>query len=315
MKYAQLSVLEGPDKGKSISVTNPDMKIGRGSGCPIRPEGYVMLGREHARLRWDNVARLFEITDLGSTNKVKVNGKIVQTAKLRVGDRVQLGDYTFELEVPSGGPEFGSAPPPQPEPGIKKPIRPGAQISSTSSNQSGIIGIIVAITAVFLLVMVAINHGRGSVSGGGTTPPAAPVAPQYNTIIQKVIDADGAPSSDESVASRVQRIKSISLNECPTDFKVAFQNYIHKYQDLADAQESMEALLKKQKDNQTRDTVDAISRWFKLDFTSKADELDAERQKVYNEGKAAYKVMKEAHETVEDLAVRYGATSNPNWTR
>jgi hypothetical protein len=57
------------------------------------------ISRRHAELR-RNKGGDWTITDLGSTNGVKVNGRRVETARLSPGDEVMLGTtaFTFDIE-------------------------------------------------------------------------------------------------------------------------------------------------------------------------------------------------------------------------
>jgi len=107
MRHATLNVLQGPLKGQSLPLTNHETLIGRDGECPVLLSDYTRVSRRHARLSWDGQA--FKIEDLGSTNGVVVDGQKVQTARLAAGSQVQLGDFSAELWLPSGTPQFGEA--------------------------------------------------------------------------------------------------------------------------------------------------------------------------------------------------------------
>lgn len=66
----------------------------------------------------------FSITDLGSTNHTKVNGKKVQTQELLDGDSVAFADtkasYQSEISKGKGGGKQGGIAPPAPSPPNKK---------------------------------------------------------------------------------------------------------------------------------------------------------------------------------------------------
>jgi len=78
--------------------------LGRDPGCEVRydPDRDDQVSRRHARLRVvESEPPAVEIEDLGSRNGLYVNNqRIASTARLREGDRIQLG---------TGGPEFSFA--------------------------------------------------------------------------------------------------------------------------------------------------------------------------------------------------------------
>jgi len=100
--------------GKTVEkpITQTPITIGRqpGLGFTIPAKG---ASREHFR-----IGRLkdggWAIKDLGSTNGTQLNGEKVDGARLKHGDRIEIGDCVIE---------FLDAPPPEPEkPKEKKPI-------------------------------------------------------------------------------------------------------------------------------------------------------------------------------------------------
>ena len=80
-------VLEGP---KAV--------LGRGKECDcvVRDPN---VSRRHAELQRNSHGD-WQVVDLGSTNGVKVNGRLVTTSRLAPGDDVTLGttSFTFEIE-------------------------------------------------------------------------------------------------------------------------------------------------------------------------------------------------------------------------
>jgi hypothetical protein len=84
-------------EGKRNRLGGSRAVIGRSRECDI-----VMadpnVSRQHAELRREGDG--WSIADLGSTNGIKVNGRRVEHAPLREGDRITLGvtDMTFELD-------------------------------------------------------------------------------------------------------------------------------------------------------------------------------------------------------------------------
>ena len=113
MQHALLKVKGGSLSGKAFPLTRRTIKIGRGPGCDIRPpHDYEQVSREHARLAWDGAA--FSFQDLDSANGSFIGDRRVKSGSLRNGDTFRLGDLTFQLSIPPGGPEFtdSAAPPP-----------------------------------------------------------------------------------------------------------------------------------------------------------------------------------------------------------
>ncbi len=76
----------------------PTAVIGRSKDCDcvIRDPN---VSRRHAELRRGDTGD-WQIVDLGSTNGVKVNGRLVETSRLSPGDDVVLGTsrFTFDIE-------------------------------------------------------------------------------------------------------------------------------------------------------------------------------------------------------------------------
>jgi hypothetical protein len=83
--------------GTTRAVTGPTV-IGRGAEADLQLTD-TGVSRRHAELRL--VAGALEVHDLGSTNGTWVNGRRVQAASLRDGDRVTVG--TTELVVRTDG--------------------------------------------------------------------------------------------------------------------------------------------------------------------------------------------------------------------
>jgi hypothetical protein len=77
----------------------PRATIGRSkdSACVLRDPN---VSRRHAELRRSSSGD-WSISDLGSTNGVKVNGRRVAQARLSPGDQVTLGTTTFLFDVES----------------------------------------------------------------------------------------------------------------------------------------------------------------------------------------------------------------------
>ncbi len=107
---AVFSVLSGPLQGRNLPLTRREMSIGRDAHCDLVLEGYERVSRRHARLVWDG--KQFSISDLGSTNGVRVNRQKVQTQLLLPGQTLELGDFAARLWLPPTPDKtrFGRAP-------------------------------------------------------------------------------------------------------------------------------------------------------------------------------------------------------------
>jgi FHA domain-containing protein len=84
-------------EGKRSVLSGSRVLIGRSRDCDITLED-PNASRRHAELRQEDGSWI--VTDLGSTNGVKVNGRRVQEAVLQPGDELALGlaRLRFELE-------------------------------------------------------------------------------------------------------------------------------------------------------------------------------------------------------------------------
>jgi signal transduction histidine kinase/pSer/pThr/pTyr-binding forkhead associated (FHA) protein len=83
-----LFVIQGADQGKRFELKSKPMALGRDNSNPIRLHD-TEVSRRHAEVR--HVDSMYRIFDLGSANGTYLNGKPVDQAPLRSGDRLQLG--------------------------------------------------------------------------------------------------------------------------------------------------------------------------------------------------------------------------------
>lgn len=84
-----LQVVSGEFAPRTIYLNDAPVVVGRGSECEVRI-GSGELSRRHARL--ERTRRGIKLTDLESRNGVYVNEVRVQSAILRDGDTVQVGN-------------------------------------------------------------------------------------------------------------------------------------------------------------------------------------------------------------------------------
>src|SRR3954467_9372087 len=88
MPAVTFQVLEGIDKGRIFRELPTPVTIGREEGNILRLND-ERVSRFHAKVQFDNDEII--LTDLESTNGTRVNGNVIQTRRLRAGDRVGLG--------------------------------------------------------------------------------------------------------------------------------------------------------------------------------------------------------------------------------
>ena len=88
----ELRIIEGEVPAQTFQLREAGVVIGRSQKADIRIMS-ADLSRLHARLR--RTRRGFECRDLGSRNGVYVNAVRVESAILRDGDRIQLGNIVL----------------------------------------------------------------------------------------------------------------------------------------------------------------------------------------------------------------------------
>jgi len=89
-------VVPETERGRAFPVAG-DATIGRGGGCAVALTFDTFVSQVHARA-FDRDGTLW-VEDAGSTNGTLVNNKrITEPAKLRKGDRVQVGETVLEAQ-------------------------------------------------------------------------------------------------------------------------------------------------------------------------------------------------------------------------
>jgi diguanylate cyclase (GGDEF)-like protein len=99
-RTATLVVMNGPEIGHDFPLRRNEVIIGRGEDADVLIRNRE-VSRHHAKieiLRFGDDT-LYRLSDLGSTNKVLVNGVQAQTHVLLDGDKIQLGDVVLEFEL------------------------------------------------------------------------------------------------------------------------------------------------------------------------------------------------------------------------
>ena len=92
---SRLHVIKGPQIGMVYELPKKEQVIGRNPHCGIFLND-MTVSRKHARIYWDQDS--FVIEDTNSFNGLWVNGRAVSSAKLAVGDEIQIGVFRLAYE-------------------------------------------------------------------------------------------------------------------------------------------------------------------------------------------------------------------------
>jgi pSer/pThr/pTyr-binding forkhead associated (FHA) protein len=97
--YGKLVVLSSNFAGKEFDLTRPQMIIGRTDENDI-VINHRSISRNHAKITRDPETGRYTISDLQSSNGVRVNGQDYGKVELRKGDSVDLGQVRFRFVEP-----------------------------------------------------------------------------------------------------------------------------------------------------------------------------------------------------------------------
>ncbi len=94
-----LTIIQGPDHGKTFDAHGVSVTVGRDPACgiPLRDPG---ISRHHARFEWQDGRCVLK--DLGSANGTFVNGLRIQDAPIQTGDQVRVGNTIMTVNQPPG---------------------------------------------------------------------------------------------------------------------------------------------------------------------------------------------------------------------
>lgn len=90
---ATLSVVAGPDAGKTFPLKYGSNQVGRGRSSDVRLTD-PLVSKAHVRI---NVSEQIDIADLGSSNGLQLRGGTVVRAVLGASDVVTIGDTSFSV--------------------------------------------------------------------------------------------------------------------------------------------------------------------------------------------------------------------------
>jgi len=87
-------ILKGPAAGSEYLLEERQVGVGRGAENAIAIDDQAM-SKAHAVFEFSDSG--YRIRDLGSMNGTLLNGSEIRVAELKHGDRVQMGEHTFQL--------------------------------------------------------------------------------------------------------------------------------------------------------------------------------------------------------------------------
>ncbi len=87
-------ILSGGVDGSEFSLEQRQVSVGRSMNNEIAIEDGSM-SKEHAVFEFSDNG--FRVRDLGSMNGTLLNGSAIRVAELKHGDRIQMGEHTFQL--------------------------------------------------------------------------------------------------------------------------------------------------------------------------------------------------------------------------
>jgi len=92
-----LTVIQGPDRGKTFEVDGKSTAIGRDPSCEVLLRD-ASISRHHATLEISGDR--YVLKDAGSANGTFVNGVRIRESPIRAGDQIRVGDTIFAVGRP-----------------------------------------------------------------------------------------------------------------------------------------------------------------------------------------------------------------------
>jgi pSer/pThr/pTyr-binding forkhead associated (FHA) protein len=120
-----LIVVQGKPEGKTIPITGPVFRVGRGLDCHLRPNSEE-VSRNHTEITLTETEAI--VRDLGSRNGTRVNGRLLTGSHtLKSGELLQVGPLTFAVAI-QGAPIEVAMPADRPSGAIAvgATVRPGS---------------------------------------------------------------------------------------------------------------------------------------------------------------------------------------------
>ena len=94
---AELVVVAGQYKGKTVSLGAGTVVIGRSGDCELSLKGATGASRRHCKVQY--LGNRFVVIDLESRNGTVVNGQSVERKVLEQGDQIELGDEVIQFII------------------------------------------------------------------------------------------------------------------------------------------------------------------------------------------------------------------------
>jgi hypothetical protein len=208
----RLIFLNGKMKGRRIAVQQGSVTIGRDPASHIDLAYDDEVSRNHAVIehRSDGVY----IRDLGAMNRTEVNGKQVAEARLKHGDKLEIGRTQFEFQDIE-----------------ETTVGPRRSLNKLQVVTFAAIGLLVLAQLVFVFVLPMLDDARGTQAGGDavgsstgavvaaaspagldTNAAAAPDSPAFEQVIAELQARDGGPVSStqaavDEVSGEVQQLR------------------------------------------------------------------------------------------------------------
>ncbi|MEP6860773.1 MAG: FHA domain-containing protein [Deltaproteobacteria bacterium] len=154
--YGKLVVLSSNFAGKEFELTRPQMIVGRTDENDL-VVNHRSISRNHAKITRDTDTQRYTISDLQSSNGVRVNGQDYGKVELRRGDVVDLGHVRLRFVEP--GEDFVFARDAQ-----------IADVEGTGGKRGAMIAIVLAVVvlgAVAAYFALKSNNPPGDKNGGG----------------------------------------------------------------------------------------------------------------------------------------------------
>ena len=97
---AALVVIAGWEMGREICLSESETVLGRAPDL-LTPINAQSVSRQHAKIvcSGEDDHRTYEIIDLGSINRTRVNNESVESAVLANGDKIQLGNVVLRFSL------------------------------------------------------------------------------------------------------------------------------------------------------------------------------------------------------------------------
>ena len=102
----RLVIIEGKDKGKVITLTDGTAVIGRSKADLLIQD--ARISRSHVAVHFNSVTNKLTFTDLKSLNGTELNGVACESGDLNDGDRLQIGNTVFDIQISVASDELTS---------------------------------------------------------------------------------------------------------------------------------------------------------------------------------------------------------------